>query len=136
VLDIDFEDLQEVDSKLVRLAQNMKSKLVTNDFNLNKVCAVQNVDVLNINDLANALKPALLPGEVMDIDVIRAGKEERQGIAYLDDGTMIVVEDGVRYIGERVQVSVTTVLQTSAGRMVFAKPKGLHGGLLQTSSIS
>ena len=119
----DFPEIQEVDSKLLKLAQNLKGKVITNDFNLNKVAEVQGVPVLNINELANAIKPVSLPGEEMRVIVVKDGKEASQGIAYLDDGTMIVVEDGRRYIGEQIVVTVTSVLQTSAGRMIFAKPK-------------
>lgn len=121
----DFEDIQEVDSKLVKLTKLLNGVLVTNDYNLNKVSEFQKVSVLNINDLANAVKPVVLPGEEMGVQVIKAGKEEKQGVAYLDDGTMIVVEDGKNYIGRTIEVIVTSVLQTSAGRMIFAKPKAL-----------
>ena len=125
----DFEDIQEVDSKLVKLAKVLNGTVVTNDFNLNKVCELHQVKVLNINDLANALKPVVLPGEEMVVHVIKDGKEQDQGIAYLDDGTMIVVEDGRSYIGKTINVLVTSVLQTSAGRMIFAKPKSLEEAL-------
>lgn len=119
----DYEDVQEVDSKLVKLAKEISGIVVTNDFNLNKVCEFQKVQVLNINDLANAVKPVVIPGEEMHVLVIKDGKEQRQGVAYLDDGTMIVVEDGRDFIGKQIDVIVTSVLQTSAGRMIFAKPK-------------
>jgi uncharacterized protein YacL len=125
----DFEEIQEVDSKLVKLAKLTSGVVVTNDFNLNKVCELQGVSVLNINDLANAVKPVVLPGEELSIQVIKDGKEHNQGIAYLDDGTMIVVEEGRDYIGKRIDVLVTSVLQTSAGRMIFAKPKLLEKAL-------
>ncbi|WP_102272396.1 PIN/TRAM domain-containing protein [Cytobacillus massiliigabonensis] len=125
----DFEEIQEVDSKLVKLAKITNGVVVTNDFNLNKVCEFQGVAVLNINDLANAVKPVVLPGEEMKVQVIKDGKEQNQGIAYLDDGTMIVVEDGRDYIGKHIDVLVTSVLQTSAGRMIFAKPKLLEKAL-------
>ncbi|WP_174734490.1 PIN/TRAM domain-containing protein [Mesobacillus harenae] len=125
----DFEEIQEVDSKLVKLAKITSGVVVTNDFNLNKVCELQGVAVLNINDLANAVKPVVLPGEELNIQVIKDGKEHNQGIAYLDDGTMIVVEEGRDYIGKRIDVLVTSVLQTSAGRMIFAKPKLLEKAL-------
>ncbi len=118
-----FEDVKEVDSKLLKLTQLLKGKIITNDYNLNKVAEVQGIDVLNINELANAVKPVVLPGEEMVVQVIKDGKESGQGLAYLDDGTMIVVESGKRYIGETIDVLVTSVLQTSAGRMIFAKPK-------------
>ncbi len=119
----DFEDIAEVDSKLVRLAKTINGKIITNDFNLNKVCELQGISVLNINELANAVKPVVLPGEEMMAQIIKEGKESGQGVAYLDDGTMIVVEGGRRHIGETVEVLVTSVLQTAAGRMIFAKPK-------------
>ncbi|MGH4120693.1 PIN/TRAM domain-containing protein [Clostridium sp.] len=119
----DFPDIAEVDSKLLKLAQVLNGKVVTNDFNLNKVAEFQGVPVLNINELANAVKPVVLPGEEMKIQVMKDGKESGQGIAYLDDGTMIVVEGGRRYIGENIVVIVTSVLQTAAGRMIFAKNK-------------
>lgn len=119
----DFPDIAEVDSKLLKLAQVLNGKVITNDYNLNKVAEFQGVPVLNINELANAIKPVVLPGEEMTIQIIKDGKESGQGIAYLDDGTMIVVEGGRKYIGEVVDVIVTSVLQTPAGRMIFAKQK-------------
>lgn len=119
-----LEDIAEVDTKLVKLAQRLGAKIVTNDFNLNKVAELHGVKVLNINELANALKPVVLPGEEMTVQIVKDGKEAGQGIAYLDDGTMIVVDGGKKYIGQTVTVLVTSVLQTSAGRMIFAKPKG------------
>ncbi|WP_379136778.1 PIN/TRAM domain-containing protein [Paenibacillus sp. sgz500958] len=122
----DFEEISEVDSKLVKLAKVLRGKVVTNDFNLNKVCELQGVSVLNINDLANAVKPVVLPGEEIIVQVIKDGKEHGQGVAYLDDGTMIVVEGGREFIGTTMEVLVTSVLQTSAGRMIFAKPKLLE----------
>ncbi|MGY0693989.1 PIN domain-containing protein [Virgibacillus sp. FSP13] len=125
----DFEEIQEVDSKLIKLAKVINGIVVTNDFNLNKVCDLQSVHVLNINDLANAVKPVVLPGEELMVQVIKDGKEQNQGIAYLDDGTMIVVEDGRDYIGKTIEVLITSVLQTSAGRMIFAKPKLLEKAL-------
>ncbi|WP_332649124.1 PIN/TRAM domain-containing protein [Lysinibacillus sp. 54212] len=123
IVDDDFEDVGEVDLKLVRLAKKMDAQILTNDFNLNKVCELHQVQVLNINDLANAVKPVVIPGEDMQVVVIKDGKEHNQGVAYLDDGTMIVVEGGRSYIGQAITVTVTSVLQTSAGRMIFAKPK-------------
>ncbi len=123
IVDDDFEDVTEVDLKLVRLAKQMNAQILTNDFNLNKVCELHQVFVLNINDLANAVKPVVIPGENMQVVVIKDGKEHNQGVAYLDDGTMIVVEGGRSYIGQSIMVTVTSVLQTSAGRMIFAKPK-------------
>ncbi|MDN5348277.1 MAG: hypothetical protein PWP65_1841 [Clostridia bacterium] len=124
VFEQDFEDLSEVDSKLIRLAQKLGAPVLTNDYNLNKVAELQGVKVLNINELANAVKPVVLPGEEMLVQVIKDGKESGQGVAYLDDGTMIVVENGRRFIGQSVVVLVTSVLQTAAGRMIFARPKG------------
>lgn len=123
IVEQDFDDIPEVDSKLVKLAKVMKGKIVTNDYNLNKVCELQGVPVLNINELANAVKPVVLPGEEMVAQIIKDGKEAGQGVAYLDDGTMVVVEGGRRYIGDNIEVIVTSVLQTAAGRMIFAKPK-------------
>lgn len=120
-----FEEVQEVDSKLLKLTQFLKGKIITNDYNLNKVAEVQGIEVLNINELANAVKPVVLPGEEMVVQVVRDGKESGQGLAYLDDGTMIVVESGRKFIGETIDVVVTSVLQTSAGRMIFAKPKSM-----------
>jgi len=119
----DFEDIVEVDSKLVRLAQLLEGQIITNDYNLNKVAELQGVQVLNINELANAVKPVVLPGEEMVVQVIKDGKESGQGVAYLDDGTMIVVDGGRKHIGKNIGVLVTSVLQTAAGRMIFAKPK-------------
>ena len=123
ITDKDFPDIEEVDSKLLKLAQFLNGKVITNDYNLNKVAGVQGVPVLNINELANSVKPVVLPGEEMTIQIIKDGKEQEQGIAYLDDGTMIVVEGGRRHIGEVMDVIVTSVLQTAAGRMIFAKQK-------------
>lgn len=119
----DFEDMTEVDAKLVKLAKNIDGIVITNDFNLNKVAEIQGVRVLNINDLANAVKPVVLPGEEMIVFLAKEGKENGQAVAYLDDGTMIVVEGGKKHIDESVSVIVTSVLQTSAGRMIFAKTK-------------
>ncbi|BBB91324.1 MAG TPA: PIN/TRAM domain-containing protein [Methylomusa anaerophila] len=120
---LDFEDIAEVDSKLIKLGQTLKAKIITNDYNLNKVSELQGVPVLNINELSNAVKPVVLPGEEMTVHVVKDGKEFGQGVAYLDDGTMIVVDGGKKHIGETVGVLVTSVLQTAAGRMIFAKPK-------------
>jgi uncharacterized protein YacL len=123
IVERDPEDIAQVDAKLVRLAQERGAKLVTNDFNLNRVAHVEGVSVLNINELANALKPVLLPGEELRVAVIREGREPHQGVGYLDDGTMIVIENGRRLIGDTVDVAVTSALQTNAGRMIFARPK-------------
>ncbi len=113
-----------MDSKLLKLSQVLNGKVVTNDYNLNKVAEFQGVPVLNVNELANAVKPVVLPGEEMKVQIIKDGKESGQGIAYLDDGTMIVIEGGKKSIGETKDVVVTSVLQTAAGRMIFAKQKG------------
>lgn len=117
----DFEEMNEVDSKLVKLARAKGYKIVTNDYNLNKVAELQGVSVLNINDLAIAVKPAVIPGEQLFVQLVKQGKEEGQGVAYLEDGTMIVVENGSTCIGREVPVIITSVLQTSAGKMIFAK---------------
>lgn len=117
----DFEDISEVDSKLVKLAREKNYKIVTNDYNLNKVAELQGVAVLNINDLAIAVKLAVIPGEQIFVQLVKSGKEEGQGVAYLEDGTMIVVENGSQCIGKEVPVIITSVLQTSAGKMIFAK---------------
>jgi uncharacterized protein YacL len=121
----DYGDNIEVDVKLLKLAKDMGGKVLTNDFNLNKVAEFQGVDVLNINELANAVKPVVLPGEEMNVMIVKDGKESGQGLAYLDDGTMIVVEGGKKCIGDSVVVTVTSVLQTAAGRMIFAKLKNV-----------
>ena len=118
-----FEDVAEVDSKLVKLGQLIKGKILTNDYNLNKVAELQGVTVMNINELANAVKPVVLPGEEMVVHVVKDGKEAGQGVAYLDDGTMIVVDNGRKHLGDTIDVLVTSVLQTAAGRMIFAKLK-------------
>ena len=123
ILDVDEDQGLEVDSRLLKLAQNRDAKIITNDYNLNKIAQLQGVDVLNINELANAVKPVVLPGEDMAVQVIKDGKEPGQGVGYLDDGTMIVVDGGHRHIGDTIKVNVTSVLQTSAGRMIFAEPK-------------
>ena len=116
-----LKEIPEVDVKLLKLAQIMKGKVVTNDFNLNKVAAIKEVPVLNINELANALKPMVIPGESMTVSLIKQGKDPNQAVAYLDDGTMIVVENGRKQIGNTVNILVTSVLQTAAGRMIFGK---------------
>ena len=121
IVDYDPKEALEVDTKLLKMGENMDAFVVTNDFNLNKVAEFQGVRVLNINELANAIKPVVLPGEEMQVTVIKAGKENGQGIGYLNDGTMIVVEGGNRFIGETKNVVVTSVLQTAAGRMIFTK---------------
>jgi uncharacterized protein YacL len=123
ISEVDAPDVAEVDAKLVKLAKNLGASIVTNDFNLNRVAEIQGVRVLNINELANAVKPVVLPGEDMHILVIQDGKEVGQGVGYLDDGTMVVIESGRRFIGEEIDVTVTRVFQTAAGRMIFAHPK-------------
>ncbi len=119
--DEDFPDIQAVDEKLVKLGKLLGVKILTNDFNLNKVAELQGVTILNINELANALRPVVLPGESMEVRLIKEGKEPNQGIGYLDDGTMVVVDNSKKSIGQTIHVTVTSVLQTSAGRMIFAK---------------
>ena len=121
IIDDDPEDVREVDAKLVRLARKFDAKVMTNDFNLNKVAQIEGVKVLNINDLANALKPAVLPDEQMKLRIVKEGKEALQGVGYLDDGTMVVVDGGKPHVGMDVSVLVTSVLQTTAGRMIFSK---------------
>jgi uncharacterized protein YacL len=129
IIERDFDEIADVDSKLVHLAKQLEAHVITNDFNLNKVAELQGVRVLNINELVNAVKPLVLPGEEMIVHLIKDGKEQGQGVGYLDDGTMIVVDGGRRYIGESVGVLVTNVLQTNAGRMIFAKPKVMERAL-------
>ncbi|MBI2878720.1 MAG: TRAM domain-containing protein, partial [Candidatus Rokubacteria bacterium] len=112
---------REVDRKLIEVARALGGKIITNDYNLNKVAELSGVPVLNINELANALKPVVLPGELMHVHVLKEGKESGQGVAYLDDGTMVVVDHGKKYLGQSVDVTVTSVLQTTAGRMIFTR---------------
>lgn len=132
----DFDDIAEVDSKLLKLAKLLDGVVVTNDFNLNKVASFQNVPILNINALANAVKPVVIPGETMQVLVVKAGTERQQGVAYLDDGTMVVVEDGQHFMNERIQVVVTSALQTAAGRMIFAKPDHATRGISNSAEKS
>ena len=120
--DMDVPEVRQVDDKLVQLAQRLKCPIVTNDYNLNRVAVLQGVDVLNVNELANAVKTVVLPGETISVDVIQEGREMGQGVGYLDDGTMIVVEQGRLFLGQEIQVVVTKVLQTDKGRMLFAQP--------------
>lgn len=127
--DGDFEDIQEVDSKLIKLAKLIDAEIITNDYNLNKVSEFQNVRVLNINQLAKSLKPRVIPGEKMQVTILKKGTERQQGVAYLDDGTMIVVEDGQYFMNKMIEVEVTSALQTDAGRMIFAKPAHSTRGL-------
>ena len=121
ITDIDFPHVREVDRKLIELGKTVGGKVLTNDYNLNKMAELSGVPVLNINELANAVKPVVLPGEVMHVQVLREGKEAGQGVAYLDDGTMVVIEQGKKFLGHGVDVTVTSVLQTSAGRMIFTR---------------
>jgi len=121
IADEDYPHIAEVDMKLIELAKHANAKIITNDFNLNKVAQLQGVEVLNINELANALKPIVLPGETMRVFILKEGKEYNQGVAYLDDGTMVVVDNARKMIGKTIDVSVTSVLQTTAGKMIFGK---------------
>lgn len=123
ISEVDIEGVAEVDSKLVRLARQLSAPIITTDFNLNRVAALQGVQVMNINELANAVKSVVLPGEEMAVRIMQDGKEAGQGVGYLDDGTMVVVEGGRRFMGNDLEVTVTRVLQTVAGRMIFAHPK-------------
>ncbi|HEY9853127.1 MAG TPA: PIN/TRAM domain-containing protein [Leptolyngbyaceae cyanobacterium] len=123
----DYEDIPTVDAKLVHLAQEINGTLLTNDYNLSKVASLQKVPVLNINDLAHAVRPSYLPGDTIDLKILKEGKEPSQGIGYLDDGTLVVVEEGNRYVGSELRVVVTSALQTSAGRMIFARPQAAEG---------
>jgi uncharacterized protein YacL len=125
VIDHDFPKIKGVDAKLVALAKKMNGKLITNDFNLNKVAELQGIKILNVNELANALKPVVLPGELMTVKIIKDGKEPGQGVAYLDDGTMIIVDNAQKYQGMNVEALVTSVLQTTAGRMIFSELKAV-----------
>ncbi len=121
IVEDDFPAVREVDLKLIELAKLYEGKIITNDFNLNKVAQLQGVDVLNINELANSLKPIVLPGEIMKVFILKEGKEYNQGVAYLDDGTMVVVDNARKMIGKTIDISVTSVLQTTAGKMIFGK---------------
>ena len=132
ISDIDFPEVREVDLKLIELARSLQGKIVTNDFNLNKVAQLRGVAVLNINELANALKPVVLPGEVMKVFILKEGKEYNQGVAYLDDGTMVVVDNARRLIGKTIDIVVTSVLQTTAGKMIFGRFIEPGGAAVQT----
>ena len=125
IMDQDFPKLKGVDAKLVALAKKLNARIVTNDFNLNKVAELQGIKILNVNELANALKPVVLPGESMSVKIIKEGKEPGQGVAYLDDGTMIIVDHAQKHQGANVEVLVTSVLQTTAGRMIFSELKSV-----------
>ena len=126
IVDDDFPHIREVDLKLIELAKAYEAKIVTNDFNLNKVAQLQGVEVLNINELANALKPIVLPGEIMRVFILKEGKEYNQGVAYLDDGTMVVVDNARKMISKTIDIAVTSVLQTTAGKMIFGKYDERH----------
>src|SRR5258705_12514072 len=119
--DMDFPDVKEVDLKLIELARALQGKIVTNDFNLNKVAQLRGVDVLNVNELANSLKPVVLPGEIMKVFILKEGKEYNQGVAYLDDGTMVVVDNARKMISKTIDIVVTSVLQTTAVKMIFGR---------------
>src|SRR5712691_6602232 len=121
ISDLDFPDVREVDLKLIELARALQGKIVTNDFNLNKVAQLRGVDVLNVNELANSLKPVVLPGEIMKVFILKEGKEYNQGVAYLDDGTMVVVDNARKMISKTIEIVVTSVLQTTAGKMIFGR---------------
>jgi uncharacterized protein YacL len=124
ISDMDFPEVKEVDSKLIELAKSMDAKIITNDFNLNKVAQFHGIPVLNINELANALKPVVLPGETLRAFILKEGKEKDQGVAYLDDGTMVVVDNSRKLIGQTVDITVTSVLQTTVGKMIFGRYNG------------
>lgn len=134
--DGDFEDIPEVDSKLIALAKKVNGVIVTNDYNLNKVIQFQNVQVLNINNLAKSLRPRVIPGEKLNVVVVKNGTERQQGVAYLDDGTMVVVEDGRFFMNQRIEVEVTSALQTDAGRMIFARPLHSNRGINEKNSTN
>jgi uncharacterized protein YacL len=121
ISDVDYPQVKEVDMKLIELARSLLGRIVTNDFNLNKVAQLRGVEVLNINELTNALRPVVLPGEVMNVFILKEGKEQNQGVAYLDDGTMVVVDNARSKIGRTLDIVVTSVLQTTAGRMIFGR---------------
>src|SRR2546422_8189364 len=121
IVETDFPEIREVDLKLIELARKLAGKIVTNDFNLNKVAQLRGVNVLNINELANSLKPVVLPGELMKVFIIKEGKEQGQGVGYLDDGTMVVVDNARKMIGKTIDIVVTSVLQTTAGKMIFGR---------------
>jgi uncharacterized protein YacL len=127
ISELDFPEIKEVDSKLIECAKGLKAKIITNDFNLNKIAKLQGIEVLNINELANALRPVVLPGETMRVFILKEGKEKDQGVAYLDDGTMVVVDNARKMIGQTVDITVTSVLQTTVGKMIFGRYNGeLH----------
>ena len=121
ISEVDYPEVKDVDSKLIELAKHLDAKIITNDFNLNKIAQLQGVTVLNINELANALKPVVLPGETINVFILKEGKEKDQGVAYLDDGTMVVVDNSRKMIGQNVEITVTSVLQTTVGKMIFGR---------------
>jgi uncharacterized protein YacL len=121
ISELDFPEIEDVDSKLIELAKHLDAKIITNDFNLNKIAQLQGVTVLNINELASALKPVVLPGEMINVFILKEGKEKDQGVAYLDDGTMVVVDNSRKMIGQNVEITVTSVLQTTVGKMIFGR---------------
>ena len=121
ISEVDFPEIKDVDSKLIELAKHLDAKIITNDFNLNRIAQLQGVQVLNINELANALKPVVLPGETINVFILKEGKEKDQGVAYLDDGTMVVVDNSRKMIGQNVEITVTSVLQTTVGKMIFGR---------------
>ena len=131
ISDVDYPQVKEVDMKLIELARTLLGRIVTNDFNLNKVAQLRGVEVLNINDLANALRPVVLPGELMNVFILKEGKEQNQGVAYLDDGTMVVVDNARARIGRSLDIVVTSVLQTTAGRMIFGRHADVDSGVPQ-----
>ena len=135
ISDVDFPEIREVDLKLIELARTLQGKIVTNDFNLNKVAQLRGVEVLNINELANSLKPVVLPGELMKVFILKEGKEYNQGVAYLDDGTMVVVDNARKMIGKTIDVVVTSVLQTTAGKMIFGRFIDASVAAQATSSV-
>ena len=137
IVDTDFPEINAVDRKLIQLAKEMSADLLTTDFNLNKVAQVEDITVLNINKLANAVKPRFIPGEELEVEVIDRGEEIGQGVGYLDDGTMVVIENGRRFIGKTIRATVSSSLQTDAGKMLFVRPKGeVNGGWAESSSSS
>jgi uncharacterized protein YacL len=132
ISDLDFPEIREVDLKLIEMARTLQGKIVTNDFNLNKVAQLRGVDVLNVNELANSVKPVVLPGELMKVFIIKEGKEYNQGVAYLDDGTMVVVDNARKMISKTIDIVVTSVLQTTAGKMIFGRY--IESGMAQAAA--
>lgn len=136
IVEQDFPDSKGVDAKLLDLAKQLNAKILTNDFNLNKVAELHGIKILNINELANALKPVILPGETMTVKIVKEGKEPGQGVAYMDDGMMIIVDNAQRYVGSNVEIVVTSVLQTTAGRMVFSEMKNVAAERKASNSVN